>query len=240
VGPRTRAVILNSPSNPTGAVVEPDELWALARLARRRGVALLYDDTYAHLIYREGGAPRLAPVQEAAGDSLVVLGTVSKTYCMTGWRVGWVIGPAPLAAACAALNSHSVQGPATFAQRAAAEALLGPQDVVRELAAEYRRRRAFVQPAIARIPGVVCPEPEGAFYVFPNVSVCLSPRIPDTITLATRLLEERAVAVVPGEGFWAPGHLRISFAAAADDLREGVERLSDFLTGLAGDETRRR
>jgi aspartate aminotransferase len=235
VGPRTRAIVLNSPCNPTGAVVEADELLALARLARRRGIALLYDDTYARLIFREGGAPRLAPVQQAAGESLVILGTVSKTYCMTGWRVGWVLGPEPLAEACAALNSHSVQGPATFAQRAAAEALLGPQDVARELAAEYRRRRAFVQPAVARIPGVVCPEPEGAFYLFPNVSRCLSPRLPDTSALAARLLEEKAVAVVPGEGFSAPGHLRMSFAASLDDLREGVERLSDFLAGTAGE-----
>jgi aspartate aminotransferase len=240
VGPRTRAIVLNSPSNPTGAVVAADELLALARLARRRGIALLYDDTYAHLVFRESGAPPLGPVQQAAGDSLVILGTVSKTYCMTGWRVGWVIGPPSLAAACAALNSHSVQGPATFAQRAAAEALLGPQDVARELAAEYRRRRAFVQPAVARIPGVVCPEPEGAFYLFPDVSRCLSARLPDTIALATQLLEETAVAVVPGEGFAAPGHFRLSFAASVEDLREGVERLSGFLARNAGDGGRSR
>jgi aspartate aminotransferase len=240
VGPRTRAIVLNSPSNPTGAVVAADELLGLARLARRRGIALLYDDTYAHLVFRDGGAPGLGPVQQAAGENLVILGTVSKTYCMTGWRVGWVIGPPPLAAACAALNSHSVQGPATFAQRAAAEALLGPQDVARELAAEYRRRRAFVQPALARIPGVVCPAPEGAFYLFPNVSRCLSPRLPDTVALATRLLEETAVAVVPGEGFAAPGHFRMSFAASAEDLREGVERLSGFLTRATGDRGRSR
>jgi aspartate aminotransferase len=240
VSPRTRAIVLNSPCNPTGAVVATDELVALARLARRRGIALLYDDTYAHLIFREGEPPKLGPVQQAAGDSLVILGTVSKTYCMTGWRVGWVIGPLALAAACAALNSHSVQGPATFAQRAAAEALLGPQDVARELAAEYRRRRAFVHPAVARIPGIVCPQPEGAFYLFPNVRGCLSPRLPDAITLATRLLDEKAVAVVPGEGFSAPGHFRMSFAASADDLREGVERLSDFFARVASDGGRSR
>ena len=185
-------------------------------------------------VFRPGGPPALQEVKDAAGGHLVVVGTVSKTYCMTGWRVGWVMGPRVLADACTALNSHSVQGPATFSQIAAAEALTAPQDVVRAMAAEYRRRRDLIHPAVAAIPGVSCPEPEGGFYVFPDVSRCLSKEVPDTLALCSRLLEEQAVAVVPGEGFHAPGHFRLSFASALEDLREGARRIAVFLDGRAG------
>jgi aspartate aminotransferase len=229
ITPKTRAVVVNSPSNPTGAVVEPGELVKIARLARKHGFWLLYDDTYAHLVFRPGGPPSLREVKDAAGGHLVVVGTVSKTYCMTGWRVGWVMGSQALTEACTALNSHSVQGPATFSQVAAAEALTAPQDVVRAMAAEYRRRRDFVHPAIAAIRGVTCPEPEGGFYVFPDVSRCLSAEFPDTLALCGKLLEEKAVAVVPGEGFHAPGFFRLSFAAAFEDLQEGARRIAEFL-----------
>jgi aspartate aminotransferase len=229
ITPKTRAVVVNSPSNPTGAVVEPDELVKVARLAKKHGFWLLYDDTYAHLVFRPGGPPSLREVKDEAGGHLVVVGTVSKTYCMTGWRVGWVMGSKALSEACTALNSHSVQGPATFSQVAAAEALTAPQDVVRAMAAEYRRRRDFVHPAIVAISGVTCPEPEGGFYVFPDVSRCLSPEVPDTLALCGKLLEEKAVAVVPGEGFHAPGFFRLSFAAAFEDLQEGARRIAEFL-----------
>jgi aspartate/methionine/tyrosine aminotransferase len=234
VGPRTRAILVNSPSNPTGAVVDPDELVALGRLARRQRIFLILDDTYAHLIFREGGAPALDQVAEAAGDSLLVVGTMSKAYCMTGWRIGWVIGPRTVAAACAALNSHSVQSTATFSQVAAAGALTGPQDEVKKLVSEYRRRRDIIQPRVDGLPGVRCPTPEGAFYLFPDVRSRLSRAVPDTTTLATRLLQEQATAVVPGEAFLAPGFLRISFAASLEELREGASRLERFFSGLDG------
>jgi aspartate aminotransferase len=234
ITPKTRAVVVNSPSNPTGAVIEPEELLKIARLARKHGFWLLYDDTYAHLVFRPEGPPALQEVKEAAAGRLVVVGTVSKTYCMTGWRVGWLMGPRALAEACTALNSHSVQGPATFAQVAAAVALTAPQDVVREMAAEYRRRRDFIHPAVAAIPGVACPEPEGGFYVFPDVTRCLSKEVPDTVALGTRLLEEKGVAVVPGEGFHAPGFLRLSFATPLADLQEGARHIAAFLTEHAG------
>jgi aspartate aminotransferase len=232
--PRTRVVVVNSPSNPTGAVIDTGELVALARLARRHGFWLLYDDTYAHLVFRRGGAPMLGDVKDAAGGHLVVVGTVSKTYCMTGWRVGWVIGPRSLADACAALNSHSVQGPATFAQVAAAQALTGPQDVVREMAAEYARRRDVVHAALARVAGVSCLLPEGGFYVFPDVRRCLSRELPGTLALCSRLLDETGVAVVPGEGFHAPGFLRLSCTSAPAELEEGVGRVAEFLRRRVG------
>jgi aspartate aminotransferase len=228
VGPKTRAVMVNSPSNPTGAVIDPAELLKLAQLARQRGFWLLYDDTYGHLVFREGGPGQLQEVKDAADGRLVVLGTVSKSYCMTGWRVGWVIGPKALADATAALNSHSVQGPATFAQVAAAHALRAPQDELRKMAAEYKRRRDFVHPRIAAIPGVTCAEPEGGFYVFPDVTRRLTKEMPDTLTLGAKLLEEKQVAIVPGEGFMAPGTFRLSFATAFEDLQEGVSRLEAF------------
>jgi len=228
VGPKTRAVMVNSPSNPTGAVIEPGELLKLARLAKQRGFWLLYDDTYAHLTFGKNGPQPLQEVKDAAGGHLVVVGTASKSYCMTGWRIGWIIGPKALADAATALNSHSVQGPATFAQVAAAQALRGPQDEVRRMLAEYLRRRDFIHARVAAIPGVVCPVPDGAFYVFPDVSRCLSKALPDTLALGAKLLEEKAVAIVPGEGFQAPGTFRLSFATAFDDLQEGASRLEAF------------
>jgi aspartate aminotransferase len=226
--PRSRAVVVNSPSNPTGAVIAPEELLALARLAREKGFWLLYDDTYAQLVFEPGGTPELQRVKEAAGGRFVVVGTASKSYCMTGWRIGWLIGSRALADAATALNSHSVQGPATFAQLAAAAALTAPQDAVHALAMEYRSRRDFVHAAVAALPGVVCTRPEGGFYVFPDVSRWLSKETPDTTALCSRLLEEKGVAVVPGEGFHAPGFFRLSFAAAFEDLQEGARRLAEF------------
>jgi aspartate aminotransferase len=228
IGPKTRALVVNSPSNPTGAVIEPAELLKLARLAKKHGFWLLYDDTYAHLVFRTAGPPALQEIKDAADGHLVVVGTVSKSYCMTGWRVGWVIGPRPLADAATALNSHSVQGPATFSQVAAAHALQSPQDEVRAMLEEYRRRRDFIHPRIQAIPGVACPLPDGGFYVFPDVSRCLSKALPDTVALGAKLLEEKAVAIVPGEGFHAPGAFRLSFATAFEDLQEGVRRIEEF------------
>ncbi len=231
VDPRTRAVILNSPCNPTGAVVEPEELLAIGGLARRRGFTLVYDDTYAQLAFsrpRDGG---LQALRDLLGDRLVILGTASKSYCMTGWRIGWVLGPRALVDACAALASHSTQSPATFAQLGAVTALNGPQEFVGELRAEYRRRRDFVHPALLAIPGVSCVEPQGGFYAFPNLSRYLGREIPTTLELGRRLLEEKHVAVVPGEGFGAPGYVRISFARPLEELREGMRRIAEFLTG---------
>lgn len=228
---KTRAVVINSPSNPTGAVVEPAELLALARLARRRGFTLLYDDTYGRLAF---GGPRqdLQAARDAAGGRFVVIGTASKTYCMTGWRIGWVLGPKALVDACAALISHSTQCPPTFAQVAAVQALDGSQKIVAALAAEYRRRRDFVHPALAAIPGVRCVRPDGGFYVFPNLTGFLGRKIPTTLALGSRLLEEQGVALVPGEGFGAPGYARLSFARPLEELREGVDRIAAFLGGL--------
>jgi aspartate aminotransferase len=229
--PRTKAVILDTPCNPTGAALAPEDLLAIGRLARRHGFALLYDDTYAALSFA-GGPPPLRELRRASGDRLVVLGTSSKSYCMTGWRIGWLLGPQRLVEAVTALASHSTQCPTSFAQHGAIEALSGPQQLVRELREEYQRRRDALHPLVAAIPGVRCSLPEGAFYLFPNVAAYLGPGLPTSIELAARLLEEERLALVPGEGFGAPGYLRLSFARPLDELVEGAGRLRAFLSRL--------
>ena len=227
--PRTRALILNSPCNPTGAVVPAEELLAIGRLARKRGFAVVYDDTYAQLVFSRPADWGLQALRDLLGERLVILGTASKSYCMTGWRIGWVLGPRALVEACAALASHSTQSPATFAQLGAVTALDGPQGFVGDLLAEYRRRRDFVHPALAAMPGVSCVEPQGGFYAFPNLERWLGRGLPTTLELGRRLLEEKHVAVVAGEGFGAPGYVRISFARPLEELREGLRRIGEFL-----------
>lgn len=228
--PRTKAVILNSPGNPTGAVIDPEDLLVIGDMAGRRKFTLLYDDTYARLAYGRADSSALQAVRDAVGDRLVVLGTASKSFCMTGWRIGWVLGPKPLVDACAALVSHSTQCPTSFAQVGAIAALTGSQKFVHDLVAEYRRRRDFLHAALCAIPRVTCVEPAGAFYLFPNVARHLGPRAASTLEMARRLLDEEKVAVVPGEGFAAPGYLRVSFARPLPELEEGARRLAAFFS----------
>jgi len=233
--PKTKAVIINSPCNPTGAVIDHEELLVIGDMAQRRKFTVIYDDTYAHLTFGKGDSSALQILRDSVGERLVVVGTASKSYCMTGWRIGWVLGPRPLIDACVALASHSTQGPATFAQAAAVEALSGLQKFVQSLAGEYRRRRDFLHPVMAAIPKLTCVEPEGGFYLFPNVARYLRAEMPTTLELAERLLEEKGVAVVPGEGFGAPGYVRISFARSLDELKDGSRRLVSFFAGLRGE-----
>jgi aspartate aminotransferase len=230
--PKTKAVIVNSPCNPTGAVIDAEDLLVIGDMAQRRRFTVLYDDTYAKLLFGKGPESALPELRRSIPDRFVILGTASKTYCMTGWRIGWILGPKPLIEASAALVSHSTQCPAAFAQVGAVEALRGPQQLVRDLAQEYRRRRDFIHAAVARLPKVSCTLPGGAFYVFPNLARHLGGRTPTTLELASRLLEEEKMAVVPGEGFGAPGYLRISFARSMSDLEEGARRLERFVSRL--------
>jgi aspartate aminotransferase len=203
-GPRTKAVLLNTPNNPTGAVIDPDDLLVIGDMAQRRKFTILYDDTYARMVFGKAEPPVLHQLKDAVGDRFVVLGTASKSYCMTGWRIGWVLGPKKLVDACAALVSHSTQCPTAFAQFGAVEALAGPQRFVQDLVTEYRRRRDFIHEALTAIPRITCVQPAGAFYAFPNVARYLGPGRPTSIDLARRLLDEHKVAVVPGEAFAAP------------------------------------
>lgn len=229
---RTRAVILNSPNNPTGAVIAPEDLLVIGDMSQRRKFTLLYDDTYARLAYGRSDGTVLSALKDSVGDRFVILGTASKSYCMTGWRIGWILGPRALIDACVALFSHSTQCPTSFAQAGAVEALTGPQKFVHDLLAEYRRRRDFIHPALASLPDVTCVEPAGGFYLFPNVGRHLSSKVPTTMALALRLLDETGVATVPGEGFGAPGYLRVSFARPLEELKEGAQCMATFLRNL--------
>ena len=226
---RTKAVILNSPNNPTGSVIDPEDLLVIGDMAQRRRFTILFDDAYARLMYRRTDPGALQTLRDAVGERFVILGTSSKSYCMTGWRIGWVMGSRPLVDACAVLASHSTQCPTSFAQTAAVQALIGPQAAVQEMAAEYRHRRDVVCKTLAAIPRVTCVEPAGGFYAFPNVARYLGSGIPNTLAMADRLLEEAAVGVVPGEAFAAPGYLRLSFARPLPELEDGLRRLAGFL-----------
>jgi aspartate aminotransferase len=232
---KTKAVIVNSPCNPTGAVIDAEDLLVIGDMAQRRKFTVFYDDTYAKLIFGKGPESALPELRGSIPDRFVILGTASKTYCMTGWRIGWILGPKPLIEAAAALISHSTQCPAAFAQVGAVEALRGPQKLVHDLCSEYERRRDFIHGVVAGLPRVSCALPGGAFYVFPNVGRYLGRKAATTLELAARLLDEEKVAVVPGEGFGAPGYLRISFARAMSDLQEGARRLQAFMGRLGSD-----
>lgn len=234
ITPKTRAVLINSPSNPTGAVIASEHLLAIARLCKKHGITLLYDDTYARLSFLPVDKALLPAVHKILGDKLVILGTASKTYCMTGWRIGWILGSKPLIEASAALISHSTQHPTTFAMAGAVEALAGSQALVAELAAEYRARFKFIYGAVSALPGLTCVKPGGGFYLFPNFEAYLSKAVPTTLALGARLLDEEGVALVPGEGFGAPGYMRLSFARAMGELEEGAARLGRFLGRLRG------
>ncbi len=230
VRPKTRALIINSPSNPTGAVVSEKALIDIARSLRSKApdAFLIYDDTYARLRYVEGHPRMLPRVREILGDRFMIAGTASKTYCMTGWRIGWLLATRTVIQGVAALISHQTQCAASFAQFGAVEALNGPQDFVQDLVAEYRARRDLVVEALNAIPGVRCRVPAGAFYAFPDIRRLLSKSMPDALAFAARLLDEQGVAVVAGEGFGCPGFVRISFARSHDELRRGLSAIAAF------------
>lgn len=227
--PRTRMIIVNSPSNPSGAILDPGEFAGIVRLAAERGAWVLTDECYCRFLY--DSEPFSAASLPGAKETVVVAGSLSKTYAMTGWRIGFALAPAPVVTAMLNLQSHSTSNPTSIAQKAAVEALLGPQESVAAMLAEYRRRRDFVVARLRAIPGVLCSEPRGAFYAYPDVSVVLGKNgIGGTMELAERLLTDARVAVVPGEAFGSRSHIRISYAASMAELERGLERLHRFVT----------
>ena len=225
---RVKMLVVNSPSNPSGAVIERGEFEKILRLTAARGIYLLTDECYGRFLY-EGEPFSIASAPEARGTVLVA-GSLSKTYAMTGWRIGYALAPAPVVAAMTKLQSHSTSNPASISQKAAVEAMLGPQESVGVMLAEYRRRRDFVLERLRAIPGVTCVTPSGAFYAYPNVSAALGKNgIRNTLEFAGRLLAEARVAVVPGEAFGTDRHIRISYAAPIRDLERGLERIHRFI-----------
>jgi aspartate aminotransferase len=230
ITPRTRMVIANSPCNPTGAVIPPDEFAKIFDVCQRHGVWLLSDECYSHFTY--GSAKPFSVASIPGGrDRLIIAGSFSKTFAMTGWRMGYLLAPQPLIAAVTKLQSQSTSNPTSIAQYAALEAMKGSMDSVGTMLAEYARRRERILSGLRAIKGVTCVAPEGAFYVFPNVSAHLNPEMPSDTAVAKQLLEREHVAVVPGEAFGAPGYLRISYATSMERIDEGLRRIERFFTG---------
>jgi len=229
VTPRTKAIIINSPGNPTGALLAEGEARQLAEAAAKRGIWVVIDLCYERLIY--DGVPHNLPriMGESLRDRLVLAGSTSKAYAMTGWRCGWMVAPKPVVQAANALQSHSTSNVNSITQRAAVAALTAPQDCVTDMLAEYKRRRDQVLAWLAEEPRLRCGVPQGAFYVFPDVSDFLSPdRIRTSLDFADGLLREDHVVTTAGEAFDTPGYLRLSYATSLDTLREGITKLIAF------------
>jgi aspartate aminotransferase len=228
---RTKVLLFVSPSNPTGAVYPREQVEAIGEWARSHDLWVVTDEIYEHLIY---GEAEMVSIAHSAGEKVVVLNGVAKTYAMTGWRVGWLIGPTDVVKAASNLQSHSTSNVANVSQVAALAAVTGDLSAVAEMRAVYDRRRKTIVAALSDIPGVVCPEPFGAFYVYPSVKGLLGKplrgRVSQTSTeLATVILEEAEVAVVPGEAFGTPGYVRMSYALGDGDLAEGVARIAKLV-----------
>jgi aspartate aminotransferase len=231
ITPKTRIVMINSPSNPSGAVMADSEFAKLYHITSKRGIFLLTDECYSHFLY--DGKPYSVASIAGSKPTVLVAGTVSKTYAMTGWRIGYGLAPEAIIGAMMKLQSHSTSNPTSISQKAAIEALRGPQDSVPEMLAEYRRRRDFVIPRLRQIPGVECSMPAGAFYAYPNLRGALDRGgIRTPLEFADRLLKEANVAVVPGEAFGTNDHVRISYATSMHELERGLDRIQKFVENL--------
>jgi aspartate aminotransferase len=231
--PRTRGIVINSPGNPTGALISEADMAAIADEAARRGIWILLDLCYEKLIY--DATPHNLPgvLASRLRDRAVLCGSASKAYAMTGWRCGWALAPAPLVSACNALQSHSTSNVCSITQKAAMAALCGSQSCVADMLAEYRRRRDQTFDWLSVEPRIRLVKPAGAFYLFPDVSEFLSPDgIRTTGELAQALLDDARVAVTPGEAFDAPGFIRISYATSLDTLKRGAEKIIEYVRAL--------
>jgi aspartate aminotransferase len=235
VTPRTKMLVFVSPSNPTGAVYSPAETEAIGQWAAERGLWVVTDEIYQHLVYGDAQFASIAALVPALRDRCVMVNGVAKTYAMTGWRLGWMIGPNDVIKAATNLQSHATSNVANVSQVAAIAALTGGLDDVARFRAAFDRRRILITELLNAIPGVTCPTPEGAFYAYPSVRdfvgrTLRGQRIESSAHLATVILEEAEVAVVPGEAFGTPGYLRLSYALGDDDIRTGVERMGALLS----------
>ncbi|MGZ6964645.1 MAG: pyridoxal phosphate-dependent aminotransferase [Acidimicrobiia bacterium] len=230
----TKALLFVSPSNPTGAVYPPAEVEAIGRWALEHGIWVVTDEIYEHLTFGEHRFTSMPALVPELAESCVVLNGVAKTYAMTGWRVGWMIGPRDVIGAATNLQSQSTSNVSNVPQRAALAAVSGNLEAVSEMRHAFERRGLAMHSVLSTIPGVECLKPQGAFYCFPNFDALLDReyagrKVTSTTELAEVLLDEVKVAIVPGEAFGAPGYARLSFALGDDDLGEGVRRIADFL-----------
>ena len=232
ITPKTKMVIINSPSNPTGGVVDGEEFERILAVCKKHGVWLMGDECYSHFVYEPHKPYSIASAKESK-DRVIIVGSVSKTFAMTGWRIGYTLAPEPLIQAIIKIQSQSTSNPTSIAQYAALEAMRGSMDTVPVMLAEYARRRKRIVQGLREIDGVTCEWPGGAFYAFPNVSAHLKGphAVAQSCTeLAKELLERAHVALVPGEAFGAPGFLRLSYATSLERIEEGLGRMKKFLT----------
>jgi aspartate aminotransferase len=228
ITPATRAIVLNSPCNPTGGMIDGDDLRAIVEAAAARGILVVSDETYERFVYDGPAFTSCAAFAAAHAETVVVVGSFSKTYAMTGWRIGYALGPRAVMQGLAAIQSHATSNPTSFAMTGALAALRAAEPDVRAMIDEFRIRRDLVVEGLNALPGVVCSAPAGAFYAFPHVARCYRPGEGST-EFAERLLEEARVAVVPGAAFGNDAHVRLSFACSREDLREGLRRMAAML-----------
>ena len=232
ITPKTKAIILNTPSNPSGAVVSAADLEAIVRLAHARGIYLLLDECYAYLTYT--GVPVSGGTFTDCKEHVVILGSLSKTYAMTGWRAGFALGPKQVVSAMSKLQSQSTSNATSFVQKAAVAALTGSQQCVAEMRADFLKLRDRILAGLKTVPGLSCSVPQGAFYVYPNVSAFFGKGGLKTASdVAAKLLSDARVVVVPGEAFGTKDHIRLSYAASAGVVDEGVKRMREYFSQLS-------
>jgi len=226
---RTRAILLNAPCNPTGGVVSAEDLRRVVEFAASRGLLVISDETYMRFVY--GGLPLVSAAALASEfpETVVVVGSFSKTYAMTGWRIGYMLGPKEVVQAVEVIQSHATSNPTSFAMVGALEALRRAEPEARAMIAEYAARREMLIPRLNELPGFVCRPPDGAFYAFPHVAACYRPGRKGSVAFSEFLLNEARVAVVPGAAFGSDDHIRISFACSRETLNEGLERIAAVL-----------
>jgi len=231
ITPRTKAIILNSPCNPSGAVMDPDDMKAVLRLAHDRGIYVISDECYVYLNHT--GHMFSAGCVHEVKERLIIIGSLSKTYAMTGWRLGYALGPAPIMSAINKLQGQSTSNPASIVQKAAVAALTGSQECVKEMLAGYIVLRDKVVEGLRSIPGLTCAAPNGAFYAYPNVSHYFDrDGMSSASDVARRLLHDAHVVVVPGEGFGTQDHIRVSYATSEKNLERGLERMRKFFASV--------
>lgn len=233
ITPKTKLIILNSPSNPSGRVIPPAEFERIMELVDERGIYAVSDECYLRFVYPPGEVYSAARLPAELRARLCIAGSFSKTYAMTGWRIGYSIARPEWTRAMLNVQGHSTSNPNSIAQRAAIEALNGPQDSVANMLEEYTRRRSWLIKTIEEIPGFRCMQPEGAFYAFPDVRGCLNGEVKSSAEFADRLLKEAQTVVTDGAGFGADGYIRISYATSLETLKEGMSRIRSLAEKLA-------
>ncbi|MCI0488835.1 MAG: pyridoxal phosphate-dependent aminotransferase [Blastocatellia bacterium] len=233
ITPRTRLLIINSPNNPTGRIIPPDEYRKIVEVAAERDVWIISDECYLYFTYPPARPCTAAGLPAELRSRVMVSGSFSKSYAMTGWRIGYSLGPAEWIHACLKVQSHSTSNAPSISQKAALEAATGPQDSLGSMLEEYRKRRDWIVPALNQIEGVRCAMPEGAFYVFPDMRGLMRGQVSTSVELSRLLLEKAFVTVTPGSAFGAEGYLRISYANSLDAIKRGVERIAEAVESLA-------